>query len=211
MKRYGENPYGEAMFRVIWSDSRTDLIGGKWPDGVCEYREARRYPNIHGWVLEKWQTPEEYAGTREQYEASQKDPDSGLFTCGPYPQRGEYAYCFTFTAEPGEHTVSQIVWAIKVGRGITPQQQRDAIIGKIDAADEQRANRFDAIFDDSMGPFQNADTVVSMSASTWGRQGFKRASDMPIVHNMERSPLPTQDNWFGQGSKRLVSELGGVS
>ena len=84
MKRYGENPYAEPLYRVVFSDSRTDLLGGKWPDGTCEYREVLRYPGIRGqWILEKWCSAEEYAGKPEEYNRAQFE----LFHALGYPAR----------------------------------------------------------------------------------------------------------------------------
>lgn len=205
MKRYGENPYGDSLYRVVFSDSRTDLIGGKWPDGRLEYREVPRYPDLHAWVLEKWQSPEEYAGTREEYERQQLDLESGLFTCGPYPNRGEYAFVYAFPCAPGDGMVSKIVTAIKLSRSITTGQQKQAIMGAYEQQEKDRFNRFDAIWDDAMGFRQQADAVVSFGPN-WGRQGFKRGSDMP-ADKLASAPLPTGDNYFGAMSKTIAEEI----
>ncbi len=34
MKRFGTNLFEEPIFRIVWSDSRTDLAGGKWPENL---------------------------------------------------------------------------------------------------------------------------------------------------------------------------------
>jgi hypothetical protein len=198
MKRYGVTPYGEALYRVVFSDSRTDLIGGKWPDGVCDYREVRRYPEIHNWVLEKWMTSEEYAGKREEYERAQLDLESGLYTCGPYPSRGEYQLCYVFPYAPGDGEITRIVTAIKLSRDIHPAHRKDAIMGRYEHAERDRSNRFDGLWDNAMGSFNRYDTVIPMRAPKPGeRSGFKKPSDMPAERMAKSSPLPTGNNYFG--------------
>ena len=211
MKRYGENPYAEPLYRVVFSDSRTDLLGGKWPDGTCEYREVLRYPGIRGqWILEKWCSAEEYAGKPEEYNRAQFDPDSGLLTCGPYPYRGEYAHCYTFPYAPGDSMITQVVSALKVSRDISSGQRKEGIMNPLEKQELDREQRFDSIFDEAMGPWAKADAVVSMASGAWDRAGFKRASDMPHPRFDQSAPLPTRDNFFGTiQRKETIAKLTG--
>ena len=128
-ERFGVNPFGAPLYRIIFSDSRTYLLGGKHPDGACEYREYPLYPLLKGqWVMERWMSPEDFAGKREVYEREQLDPESGLLTLGPYPHRGEYAFCHQFIGSPTE---MQVGWAIHdnyVSRGLTPGQRKQGIM-----------------------------------------------------------------------------------
>ena len=211
MKRYGENPYGDSLYRVVFSDSRTDLLGGKWPDGECAYREVPRYPGIRGqWILEKWCAPAEYAGTPEQYTREQWDADSGLLTCGPYPNRGEYAHCYTFPFMPTDGMIIQVVGALKVSRGLTAAQHRQGIMEPLEKQKREQNANFDAIFGESMGPFSKADAVVSMASGWKDRAGWKRGGDMPVARFDQESPLPTKDNFFGTiSNKETVESLTG--
>jgi hypothetical protein len=198
MAGYGENPYGQPLYRLIFSDSRTDLLGGKWPDGVCEYREVPRYPGIRGqWIMEKWQSAQEYAGTREEYERAQLDADSGLYICGPYPHRGEYTQCHIFIGQPTEIQVGWAVHNNKVSRDLTPGARKQGIMEPLERQQKQQEQRFDDIWDDTMGFRPQADAVVSFG-NNWGRQGFKRGGDMPMERFDQAAPLPTADNFFGQ-------------
>ena len=139
MKRYGVNPYSEPLYRVVFSDSRTDLLGGKWPDGECAYREVQRYPGIRGqWILEKWCSSVEYAGTPEQYNRDQWDADSGLLTCGPYPYRGEYAHCYTFPYMPTDGMITRIIGALKVSRDLTAAQHKQGIMEPLEKQERER-------------------------------------------------------------------------
>lgn len=198
-KRFGVNLYDEPLFRIVWSDSRTDLIGGKWPDGVSEYRECPRYPGVHAWVLEMWKSPEEYAGTRENYEKQQWDPQSGLLTCGPYPHRGEYVMAYTFPFEPNTGMAEKIITALKLSRDLTPSARKEGIFSPLENQEKARSDRFDAQWSEAMGAWSKADAVVPFGrvASTFGRQGFKRAGDMPHPRMDQSSPLPTAPGFFG--------------
>jgi hypothetical protein len=211
MGRFGENLFGQPIYRVVFSDSRTDLLGGKWPDGKCEYREVPRYPGIRGkWILEKWQSAEEYAGTKEQYNREQHDPDSGLLTCGPYPHRGEYSLCHIFITAPGETMVAWAVHDNKMSRSITPGQRKQGIMDPLEKQEREQGARFDNIWGDAMGPFAGADAVVSFTKSPLGsRAGFKRSGDMP-ADRFVNAPLPTGDNFFGTIQRRdTIAKLTG--
>jgi hypothetical protein len=198
MKRFGINPFDEPLYRVIFSDSRTDMVGGCWPDGVKEYREVPRYPDIHSWILEKWMSGMDYAGTKEAYEASQLDVASNLYTCGPYPSRGEYQICYVFPHQPGDGMIVQIITAIKLSRDVHPAHQKQAYADAYAQQARDKDNRMDAIVDDAMGAFSRASAVVSAAQGPKGtRQGWKRSADMPLERWGQSAPLPTRDNYFG--------------
>lgn len=201
MSRYGENLFSQTLYRIVFSDSRTDLIGGKWPDGVCEYREVPRYPAVRGkWILEKWLSAEEYAGPRFKYEMAQWDVESGLMTTGPYPHRGEYIMCHVFVTTPTEASVGWAVYNIERSRGLTPGQKKQGIMEPLEKQQKDQDRRFDDIWGEAMGPFVKADAAVSFGPNH-GRAGFKRGADMP-VEKWAQSVLPTQDNFFGQIRKQ---------
>lgn len=210
MSGFGENPYSEPLYRLVFSDSRTDLLGGKWPDGNCDYREVPRYPALKGqWIMERWMTAEAYAGTREEYERVQFDPESNLYTCGPYPHRGEYTYCHTFVGSPTEMQVGWAVHNNKMSRGLTAGQRKQGIMEPLEQQQREQDARFSDIWDESMGPWQKADAVVSFGPNH-GRQGFKRGADMPQERFDQQSPLPTADNFFGTiGRRDTIAKLTG--
>jgi hypothetical protein len=211
MERFGVNPLGAPLYRIVFSDSRTDLLGGKWPDGNCEYREVLRYPGIRGqWIMERWMSPEDYAGTREVYERSQFDPDSGLLTCGPYPRRGEYTYCHTFIGTPTEMQVGWAVHDNMASRGLTRGERKQGIMAPLEKQQKEQDARFDDVVGEALGPFAHADAVIPMSRAVAGeRSGWKRSGDMPVERFDQSSPLPTRDNFFGTLGKRGVAKLTG--
>jgi hypothetical protein len=105
MARFGLNPHGDPMWRLVYSDSVRRLIGGKWPDGKEEYRLAKCYPgkNAKGkWVLESWLSAYDHTQcTAEEYRI--KFQVSGCVTTiqsEPYPYNGTYVQRHIFTGEP---------------------------------------------------------------------------------------------------------------
>lgn len=95
MGRFGLNPFGAPMWRIVYADSVKHLVGGKWPDGHEEYRLARAYtgPGAKGkWVLESWISAFEHTGcTADQYRIKFQAP--GCVTTiqsEPYPFEGTY-------------------------------------------------------------------------------------------------------------------------
>lgn len=98
LQQFGKNCWGEAMYRLVWSPSRYQLVGGHWSHlGKCAYIPCPLYTSDGRWVLEKWQpcsiAPDEW-NTRYAVE-------EGYLAIGPYPVYGEYYECFWFTMGGG--------------------------------------------------------------------------------------------------------------
>jgi hypothetical protein len=122
LDHFGMNPLHQPRYRVVYAPSRFWQVGGRWTDReegritktVDEYRWIPRYCEDQGWVLEKWLPPEEYAGSRVQWE-SFVDAESGLMELGPYPTRGEYESCFTWAGYPPAQAVERVIQMIEHG------------------------------------------------------------------------------------------------
>src|SRR5258708_34792444 len=79
LAKFGQNHYGENIYRVVWGESRMEMVGGLWLNRLhddesnrlvnrgrmvvdsnpvlsqsAEYRTVPRYPGKERWVLEKW-------------------------------------------------------------------------------------------------------------------------------------------------------------
>lgn len=98
---YGKNPHKKPLYRVIWSESRTYMLGGMWPSGDIEYRWVPYYGQRKEWVLEKWLAPEEFCGSEDTWKQEQIDyglASQGIvmYTMGPYPKHGWYEHCYSF-------------------------------------------------------------------------------------------------------------------
>ena len=116
--RFGSNPYGKPLYRVVFAPTVRHLVGGKWRDGSVEYRSRPSYSHIgNEWILERWITAEEYCNmTREAYERRFRNA-SGLLTMGPYPSEGVYVMCMDAPIKvEAIHGISTIIEGIEFGR-----------------------------------------------------------------------------------------------
>lgn len=175
LSHFGKNPYGEPIFRVVWSDSRKYMLGGLWDGVTSEYRWVPKYPDFHGWVLERWLSPGEYAGSRQQYDLQQRDDESGLLTCGPYPDRGEYEFCYKFPTNPPAQIESQIQM-ILYGRKFNFAQRKNALLEEQAKKDRAWENKVDGIVENAQGAFNNQATNVHPGKVTPDNYVFKKTA-----------------------------------
>lgn len=118
LTRYGSNPYGEPLYRVVFAPSVRHLVGGRWRDGAVEYRSRPTYGHIgNEWVLERWVPAHEYCGmSQSDYEIRFRN-ETGLFTMGPYPSNGTYVMCMDSPIKvEAISTVGKLIEGIEHGR-----------------------------------------------------------------------------------------------
>src|SRR5579872_4471630 len=83
LAKFGTNPFGENIYRLIWSEDRMTLSYGK---------EMRKYGDgFDRFILEKWVAPEMW-GDEETHDEE---------ALGPFPRAGEFEHCWTFQDEHG--------------------------------------------------------------------------------------------------------------
>ena len=115
MSRFGLNPYGQPMWRIVFADSVRRLVGGRWPDGAEEYRMAKVYTGPHAkgrWVLESWISAEEHTGcTCEEYPLKFQSPGCSItIQSEPYPHEGTYVERHIFSVAGPEHfNIEQLI------------------------------------------------------------------------------------------------------
>ena len=147
MARYGLNPYEEPLYRIVFAPSRWHMVGGEWADGhvgarMCLLGNYRAMGNQ--WILEKWQSPEDYLasfpGGRAGWEAAMAQPA---------PSRGEYVWAFTFEAcDPANANIDKLISWVILGKRATEQDILDGC--RADAAASRKADDsqvFDKIWD----------------------------------------------------------------
>lgn len=180
LKMFGMNPYGEAIFRVIWSESRYYLVGanhreydnagpandktiqlrGKDPNLNREYRGYKwlpLYPGSPRWIIEQWKSSTGFTGcSREQYELLYRDPVSNLLTLGPYPERGEYCECaVNLSQSPTREEVFKKIYLIKAGWGFNYASHKAANDEAVAKTERDKYNTFKDMFLDSQQAFGN--------------------------------------------------------
>lgn len=171
---HGTNPQGWPLYRVIWSDSRYYLLGGEWGDnGRIEYRWAPYYYGRKEWILEKWLSPEEYAGSEVDWNATTINYDlcnRGIvvYAMGPYPRLGWYEHCFSFPND-GDPNLACIVPLLEASRELPFSKIKQGLNACHDRMRKDWENRFEAIVDDAQGAFHNAPSSVNPGKVTADR------------------------------------------
>jgi hypothetical protein len=206
MERYGLNPFNRPMYRVVWSDSRTYLLGGNWGGGSFEMREDALYEGIHAWILEKWQSALDFAGTREQWDAKERDATTP--SLGPYPSEGEYVFAYAFPFEPNHTMISGWIRANAATMRLSPAERKKGIMDPLLARQKRADQRVDDVFDNAQPAFRYADAMVSMASSGQAihRTPSKRIKDVQFRLGAEDLGLPMTDNAFftGDGGRDSV-------
>ena len=200
MERFGLASTGKPLFRVVWSDSRTYLLGGAWAkDDGFEMREVELYEGVHAWILEKWQSAEQFAGSREAWDAQERDKSKP--SLGPYPSEGEYVFAYAFPFEPTHSMVSTWVRANIATMNLTSRQRQDAIMEPLLARQRKNHERVDSIFDEAQPAFRYSDAMVSAVSDGQNihRTPSKRIKDMSFRHSAEDLGMPMTDNAFFTG------------
>lgn len=123
MARFGQNVWGENLYRIVLASSRRHLVGGMWPDGEVAYHWLPTYKGLSAncWVLERWQMPLTSKAAWDQM----VEPISGWLINGPYPARGEYYHAWTFDKGVDSDNLDAIVGACERGKNYSFQDIAD--------------------------------------------------------------------------------------
>ena len=110
----GHNRFGEPNLRVVWSNSRLGLVGGRFEERdeegtllreVFKLQTMPKYPIEDRWLIEQWVAPEKF-GTPQSWLAQTKPAadyaeEGNIPQLGPYPDRRRPtpcvpAYCWPY-------------------------------------------------------------------------------------------------------------------
>jgi hypothetical protein len=155
--KFGRNPYGQPLYRVVWSEGRLEhvlIAEGK-------YSWQQTYPGTQRWILEKWLPT---SCSREEWYRQFGSPDGGCYL-GPYLEHGDYHCCYKleFRGEFMPLTLAVVEYytrLIEAGREATAVQRKYAQEQRVAREKREWENRCDAVFDDAQVPF-GASTVMS--------------------------------------------------
>lgn len=191
MERFGLNPWGEPLYRIVLTDSRRFIVYGKWHDsGHPRAAWQLLYPHMLGrWVLESWRNAWDFTGmTAAQWNA---DPDSLML--GPYPSRGEYQMVGSDAFPPADTNIERLIamvedarntmtWAGKLKACRTQQEY---------AEDTARKMRMDVILDAL--PYQGTEPLSGYG----GGRGTKTAPVLKSANELHLPKPTTQANVNG--------------
>lgn len=172
-ERYGMNPMGKPMYRIIWSEDR---LSWQFGEQKKQYGEGR-----DRWILEKWH-PESIS--ESEWDAAYKE------ALGEYPRQGNYEHCWTFEIRVNEgeemqymplreDIVTLIIRAIEAGKmRHTEAERKAALQEREDAVEKARRQMFDDLWDDSApAPGAKIPEHIQMLDSF----GAKTTADLPRV------------------------------
>jgi hypothetical protein len=146
LRQYGENPWGEPLWRCVYAPSVKKIVGGRFADGFTGYRARPAYRHIGNfWVLEKWISAFDLTHkTEAQYNAREFDESTKTFPTGPYPHRGIYHYCETLSCTPDDANFDKLIAWIAKGQFNRPQDNMRALMDTMEKKEKaEQDERFD--------------------------------------------------------------------
>jgi hypothetical protein len=117
LSRFGKTPSGLPLFRVVWGKSRVEKL---W------YRETRQlldlpmYQDCEEWVLEKWLSAMDYAGTPDAFARQQERSPINM----EYPPDGEYVECMRFPTNESVNMAPHAVELLMYGKTNITEAER---------------------------------------------------------------------------------------
>jgi hypothetical protein len=166
LRKYGQNRYGENLFRIVMLTSRCKTVGGYWErDAEVSYKLMPKYGHEAKWALERF-VPANVLGTPQAWEALYSTIE-GYYAIGPFPVHGTFECVAVFSTgrgpngyvplEPGMIDLqARLVW---MGRALTRYAIRAAALGE----EEEKIRRDDKHFEKLL-----ADHSLSRDVATFG-------------------------------------------
>ncbi len=118
MGKYGKNPYGGNLYRIVFTASRRHLVGGDFLGEGPAYHWVPKYRAVKSaWILERWYSAFEFTRmSKTMWDTTMIDPVSGWLLLGPYPARGEYDMVWEFDQGVDADNLDSIIAALERGR-----------------------------------------------------------------------------------------------
>lgn len=193
MRRYGVNPYGEPIYRIVFAPSRRYLVVGEWPDGSNCAQWVVKHRNVGNlWIMERWLPAEQFA------KCSREEWNRDNLILGPWPEKGEYELCHVFdVAPPSDASIETLISMIEYGRRI-PFGEILAFHRK-EAEKEQAERRAKA--EDLI-----RDKLPAFGASPFvGGAGVRRVTPIPTLRSAQELGLPTRPGTrTGKLAERII-------
>jgi hypothetical protein len=104
LSEFGKTLSGLPLYRVVWGPTRMEKV---WFRETRQIMTLEMYPHCELWVLEKWMSGLDWAGTAEAFERQQDKSPISM----EYPTLGEYAESMRF---PNNESVSMVKKAVEM-------------------------------------------------------------------------------------------------
>jgi hypothetical protein len=181
MGRFGKNPFGENLYRIVLTESRRHLVGGLWPDGATGYHWVPKYRSVKApWILERWRW--EMLSKAKWDELV--DPVSGWPLFGPYPTRGDYELVWEFDAGVDADSLDNIIGFVNRRDSWSFQDHRDRVAAEY----QQEENDIRKAGRDEIRDCMTAFGGAPISYGRFGR-GTKTQQDFATAQDMNL-PIP---------------------
>lgn len=176
----GRNRYGEPNYRVVWSSTRLETVGGEWDDHsesgiwirtVVETRCVPKYwTHPDRWIVERWMPPEQYGSPATWHQCTTEYiRGQAVAQLGPYPERGDYELAFVVEDRSGrfvqltEAIVEGIVRCIEASRNFSAAEKKAALYRREERKQEDIRKENEDIAADAMLPFHGANGEVVLT------------------------------------------------
>lgn len=189
MARFGNNPHGEPLFRIIFAPSRRNLAA--MPGEAFQWVPTYSLGNV--WVLEKWLDAYAYSKcTRETWDSKM------AAMLGPYPSRGEYQHAHTFTCSIDDANIDKLIAWINEGKNRRWNEVHDACIAAYEYQQEESRKKARDLIQNALPAFGS-----TAFAGAHGKRGSKTVKDLRPARGIGR--LKKQDAIGLQGRNTLMS------
>ena len=113
---FGNNPHGEPLYRLIWSERKQIWFTG-------EIAPEYIYLDPPRWILEAWISPEKDAGPESAWNSVMEALN------GPYPRKGTYNFAMGFEPDwnPTEAIIQTVATGIRMSQGLSLEERAQAI------------------------------------------------------------------------------------
>lgn len=173
MARFGQNPYGENLYRIVLGRSRR-ILGSKM-DGVFKWVHAYGPEFDNQWILERWKSGFEI--TQMSPQAWNRSMQADVL--GPYPDRGDYSRCeVQLSCSPVEANLVKLISWIEESRkrqmsASGPAENATALR---DAYEAEKKAKFQKSYDvayDACSSFLNNPFVSTSGSARSAKRGTK--------------------------------------
>lgn len=165
----GTNPYGDPIFKLVWSQSERMTVGGYFAkDGFTGYREMPAYGPDPAWCIVMWE-PAPCYGTPWRWYSAHKDEATGLQELGAYPVNGRHrliqklvhrelinGVMVTLRMEPNPLIVDLMVPAIKLWQRLSLETKKAALELEVELEEKRQQKVLKDAYDDSRVPWRGA-------------------------------------------------------
>ena len=184
LRRFGLNPYQDALYRIVFAPSRRNLAGNEtgfhW--GETYYGRSEQ------WIMEKWVSAWDFAKcTRETW-------DERLLIPGPYPSRGEYVECWAFRGPVADANLDGIIGQLEASSKVRYSENRRALKDDYERDTRERSAKVVDIIHNALPAFG--------SAAFSGGSVMRGSKTAPILRSANELRLPVGNNKFVSGRKR---------